>query len=183
MLENVEDLILGLIFMYVVVVFLFVYMCFCMFYFFYKLGMFSFYMFVFWYMDVFLFLVNVSLVCCYLVLLSFNFFMFLFIICVSGKMIIFLRKMVNNVLEFAGELNIIVFMFLGLYCVVIVFGWFDCIVCVFNVEGFKFDSDKDVNESMEIGKLIVDRERVEVMDGVEIGSLYEFFVFEIVFCE
>jgi hypothetical protein len=178
MLENAEDSTSGLTSMHVVVAFPLAYMCLCTFHSLHKLGMFSFYTLVPRHTDAFSLLVNASLVCRYSAPLSFNFLMLLPIIRASGKMTTFSRKMANNVPELAGELNIIVPTFLGLYCVAIALGWFDRIARVLNVEGFKFDSDKDVNESTETGKSIVDRERAEVMDGAEIGSSHESFVSE-----
>ena len=81
--------------------------------------MFSFYTLVPRHTDAFSLLVNASLVCRYSAPLSFNFLMLLPIIRASGKMTTFSRKMANNVPELAGELNIIVPTFLGLYCVAI----------------------------------------------------------------
>jgi len=178
MLENAEDSTSGLTSVHVVVAFPLAYMCLCTFHSLSKLGMFSFYTLVPRHTDAFSLLVNASLVCRYSAPLSFNFLMLLPIIRASGKMTTFSRKMAKNVPELAGELNIIMPTFLGLYCVAIAFGWFDRIASVLNVEGFKFDSDKDANESMETGKSIVDRERAEVMDGAEIGSSHESFVSE-----
>jgi len=163
--------------LYIAVAFPLFYMCLCTFYALFKLGMFSFYQLVPRHTDAFSLLVNAGLVCRYSAPIAFNFLMCLPVIRESGKMTTFSRKMTGNVPELATELNVIVPTFLGLFCAAIALGWFDVLVRVFHAgDGFKFESDRDVNENVDAGKAIVDRERAEITDGGVIGSAHECFV-------
>ena len=160
----------------VVVAFPLFYMCFCTFYSLFKLGMFSFYQLVPRNTDSISLLVNASLVCRYAAPLSYNFLMLLPVIRSSGKMTTFSKKMASNVPEIAGQFNIIVPTFLGLFCAAVALDWFNKIVRVFHADGFMFTGDADENESVEAGKSIVDRERAEISDGGEIGRTHEAFI-------
>jgi hypothetical protein len=163
--------------LYIAVAFPLFYMCLCTFYALFKLGMFSFYQLVPRHTDAFSLLVNAGLVCRYSAPIAFNFLMCLPVIRESGKMTTFSRKMTGNVPELATELNVIVPTFLGLFCAAIALGWFDVLARVFHAgDGFKFESDRDVNENVDAGKAIVDRERAEIADGGVVGSAHECFV-------
>lgn len=177
MLENTEiNSKSSLTSMQIVVAIPLFYMCFCCFYSICKVAMFSFYQLVPHATDSISLLVNASLVCRYAAPLSYNFLMLLPIIRSSGRMTTFTKKMVSNVPELADQLNIIVPTFLGVFCLAIACGWFESIVRIFRADNFKFVTDVDVNESVEIGKSIVDRERAEVMDGGVIGRTHEAFI-------
>jgi len=164
--------------LHMVVAFPLFYMCGCAFYSLFKLGMFSFYQLVPRNTDAYSLLVNASLVCRYSAPMSYNFLMLLPIIKQSGKVTTFSQKMASNVPEIAGEFNVIVPAFLGLFCLAIALNWFDAILKLFRADSFTFESDKDKDESVEAGKAIVDRERVEVMEGGRIGSTNEAFFTE-----
>lgn len=177
MLENAENTSTSpMTSMQVVVAIPLFYMCFCCFYSICKVSLFAFYQLVPRATDSISLLVNASLVCRYAAPLSYNFLMLLPIIRSSGRMTTFTKKMVSNVPELADELNIIVPTFLGLFCMAVAFGWFERIIRVFKADSFKFEADADVNESVDVGKSIVDRERAEVMDGGVIGRTHEAFI-------
>ncbi len=161
--------------LHLVVAFPLFYMCGCAFYSLFKLGMFSFYQLVPRNTDAYSLLVNASLVCRYSAPLSYNYLMLLPIIKQSGKVTTFSQKMASNVPEVAGELNVIVPAFLGLFCLAIALNWFDALLKLFRADNFKFESDKDKDESVDAGKAIVDRERAEVIEGGRIGSTNDAF--------
>jgi hypothetical protein len=161
--------------LHIVVAFPLFYMCGCAFYSLFKLGMFSFYQLVPRNTDAYSLLVNASLVCRYSAPLSYNYLMLLPIIKQSGKVTTFSQKMASNVPEVAGELNVIVPAFLGLFCLAIALNWFDALLKLFRADNFKFESDKDKDESVDAGKAIVDRERAEVIEGGRIGSTNDAF--------